>query len=269
MTSTGTARAGGARRPARGSPARSRREGSSGDVSREAPRRPRGASSRRVSRWVARLSRSSSFITLGRAGVVRRLRRWRVVALLRLAGRAGDEPAGIPIGVDEAEPVLADDELADLVRVRRASRLANADGPVSLACHLEAVEHDPGVDQRRDPRIVSAPVAPPSSAELVVRAGEERGDALGLEVVHEASHHRADLVPAADHGEIGDRIEDDHRGLELLDLLVNREEVRLEAEARGPRGDDPEQSSFTRLARSSPIELMLRTSCAGDSSNEK
>ena len=120
--------------------------------------------------------------------------------------------------------------------MRRAPRLAHRDRPVSLARHLEAMKGDPGVDERGHPRL-GVDVA------RVARAGprrarEQRGDPPGLEVVDQAGHHRADLAVIADGGEVGDGIEDDERGVKLLDGLVGREQVGLEAEARRARRDD-------------------------------
>ncbi len=114
--------------------------------------------------------------------------------------------------------------------MRGASRFAHADGPVSLARHLEALKRDPGVDQRRDP-CVGVRGVPLADNTGPLGAGEQRGNALGLELIHQAGHHRANLVPVSDRSEIGDRIEDNHRGLELVDRLINREKVRLEPKA--------------------------------------
>jgi hypothetical protein len=50
-----------------------------------------------------------------------------VVPLLRLPRGPGDEAIGGAIRADQRKASSADDKLSDLVRVRRASRLANAD----------------------------------------------------------------------------------------------------------------------------------------------
>ena len=66
-------------------------------------------------------------------------------------------------------------------------------------------------------------------------AGEHRGDLPALEEIDQPHQHRLGLSSAVHADEVGDRVDDDHVGLEIVDQLVHRDQVLLQPEAVGPR----------------------------------
>ena len=79
----------------------------------------------------------------------------------------------------------------------------------------------------------------------------------------------ADRRVGADARQVGDRVDDGHRRLELLDLAVHAHEVHLEARVLRPLGVDAQQALLDPVLRSMPIERMFRTIWSGDSSKAK
>ena len=94
-----------------------------------------------------------------------------------------------------------------------------------LPVALHRPDEQPGVDQRRD--LLIAPARPSASA---CQAGEQRGHPACLQEVDLAGQHRRDVRAVPMRNEVGDRVHDHHRGIELADELLHREQVRLEAE---------------------------------------
>src|SRR5687767_4123448 len=108
-----------------------------------------------------------------------------------------------------------------------AARLKDVKPPVALPVELDVAQQQPGVHQRGN-----AEFRPLKNRAARGQADEESGNLPRLEQVDQTEKHRVDLNAFSDGNEVADRVDDNRVRLEVLDVLVNRRQVRLETEQR-------------------------------------
>ena len=119
-------------------------------------------------------------------------------------------------------------ELTNLVRVGHPARLEHVEPAVSLAARFDVPHQEPGIDERGEPDL--APLERVAMGEV----GEERGDLVALEHVHEPHQHRLGVRGAPDRNEVADRVHHHRFRREGADQLVHHGQVRLETVTRRP-----------------------------------
>ena len=167
-----------------------------------------------------------------------------VGALLRLLGLArgaGEHALRPDVDVGQLDALVGEEELADLVGVRHPAGLEHVQHPVVLAVALHGLDEQPGVDERRDLLVGLGRLS------LGGQAGEQRGDAPGLQEVDLPGEHRGHVGAGADAQQVGDRVHDDHGGIELADEPLHGEQVRLEAEQAGAEAAELQQAGVDPL----------------------
>ena len=157
-------------------------------------------------------------------------------------------------------------ELAHLVGVGHAAALEHVQQAVALVAALDACGAAARCPSARRCPPRSAPGRSPPPVRLV--------KTLVMPWLFRKSitpdQHRLDLVGVADAGQVGDRVDHDARGLEILDQLVHGRQVHLQAVERAGAANGTRSRPFlTHWLRSIPMERMLRMIWSGDSSKEK
>ena len=104
-----------------------------------------------------------------------------------------------------------------------------------LSVALEAAHEQPRVDQRA--HHVIGRLVPLGS-----KAGEQSSHAPALEEVDLANQHPRHVTACADADQVGDRIQHNHRRVEILDQLLHRREMGFEAEQAGTYASEPQHS---------------------------
>ena len=87
-----------------------------------------------------------------------------------------------------------------------------------------------------------------------------------LQKINQPHQHRVDFMHVSHH-EVGDRIDDHDLGIVVLDELMDLQEMHFQPALRWAPCLESQKPFLRVLARSIPIERMLRAACAGDSSN--
>nr|ART36605.1 C65 [uncultured bacterium] len=138
------------------------------------------------------------------------------------------------VGVGQGHPGVAQDQLAHLVRMRRATGLDDRHAPVALSGLHQVIEVDPGVRERG---YLQWRAALGAAGQFVEQAGAQQRDAVGLRPVDQPLHHAVRRQFIAGFGPGVDRVDHQAAGAMLLGERLDAPQVDLRAAGDGAGRD--------------------------------